>query len=660
MAGSHLAPSSAPKTKSKSAPQPLPVSQPRSGSKSSGGSGKWKIVVLVVILLVVIAALGFLLWQLFGDEIGAKLGLGGNDTPTVAEGITTQINAEYGNGRNMGGSISVTQGTQRPEEIPEAADVVLLDINWTSKKEMTEPLYITVSDPSFPDGDGLAVYHCESDGQWNLIGTYVIRDHAVTFLTESLSPFAFQVISSEPEPVATPEVSPTPEPTATPEPTPEPTPAPIQAVDYGSHTTIQTGVFSMVNEMQDDASYVVALVSDLPAGAVTVPVEEEEDDADDVGLAITYVDAPTTEQPVQDEAPAVTAAPKASVLVNLDGTNLGLIDMTLVQAEDGSWCLSGPVTDGMVWKSNRDGYKDEKRFSLGNNDRYLNLDDDDQNVILNDNHVRTRWLIENATLANGSQIATLSYRNDDRFYVSQMAKVAETLPGGAAAVTATQAPDGTTPETASTGPIYLGVAAPADTSAIRETLRFAVTTDQGQALQLVLFQVQEGLTAPEGVVSTLEHAINIPEIDEETNLSTLLVRDGDKTLQLGVDYTINARVFNESVVVIFQFIGNYTGQIVRTYEGTTILTNDMRLTTPTPAPSSSPIPSPSPTPYTGGEGSNAPSGGNTGNTGGTTPQQPTTPEQPTTPTDTPQQPSQPASGTDTQPDPVGDPSDTDA
>ena len=443
--------------------------------------------------------------------------------------------------------------------------------------------------------------------------------------------------------------------------TPSPTPTPIQAVDYGAYTALQTGAFTLVNEIEDDATYVVALVSELPEDALAAPVDEEEDEEED-GPAISYVEAPDAVAEDQN----VVIAPTASVLVNLDGTNLSLIDMTLIQTEDGGWSLSGPITEGMLWTANRDAYKDERRFSLENNDSYLNLDDDDQNVVLDDDHVRTRWLIQPATLMNGEQISTLNYRNDSRFYVSQLAKVAEALPGGAPAVTATQAPDGTTPETASNGPIYLGAAAPADTSAIRESLRFTVTTDEGQAMQLVLFKLDPEAAAPEGAVTAMEHTIVVPEINEETNLSTMVIRDGDKFLQLGVDYTVNARVYNESVVVIIQFMGDYTGQIVRSYPGTTILTNEMLLTTPTPAPSASPVPSPSPTPYTGGEGSNAPSGGGTstggntgttnpgGNTGTTTPT--TQPENP--PSTVTDPPSQPASGTDTEPEPVGDPSDT--
>ncbi len=164
--------------------------------------GKTAICAMVIVLALLAIAVGvFLRMRSRQDGVTAQ-----------AVG-STQVSAAYDD-RNMSGSISVSQGARRPVEIPEAANVVLLDINWTSKKEMTEPLYITVSDPGFPDGDGLAVYHCESDGRWNLIGTYVIRDHAVTFLTESLSPFAFQVVSSAPE------VSPTPVPTAIPSPAP--------------------------------------------------------------------------------------------------------------------------------------------------------------------------------------------------------------------------------------------------------------------------------------------------------------------------------------------------------------------------------------------------------------------------------------------------------
>ena len=584
---------------------------------SSGSTGK--VALLIVLLVVVVLALGILLAQLLGFDIFGGLG-GGNATANVAPGIFTQVEAEYSSGKNVAGNLTITQGTQRPEEIPETADVVLLDISWTGKKEMSEPLYITVSDPSFTDGDGLAIYHFNHAGQWDKVGEYEISNNSVTFLATELSPFAFQVLSSEPEPLATEEPTVTAEPTATPEPTPEPTPATIPVADYGTYTGVRTGAYTLASEMEDDQVYVVALVKDLPADAIAAPSDTADgeqtegstdgssEETSDGGLTISYVDAPeatTAAETAPDPAAAATPVPNtasATVLLNLDGQNLSLVDMPLIQDDAGTWFLGGPVTEGMLWTSNRDAYKDEHRFSLKNNDRYLNLDDNDQNVVLDDNGTRTRWLVEPATLGNGTTASILNYRNDSRYYVNQMSMVSETLAGAAPVATPTQAPDGTTPAAEVTGPVYVGMAAPADTSVILQKLGFTVTTEQSQTMQLVLFKLNEGMTAPEGTVNVLQHNIIIPEITEGTNLSTLAIRDGDIFLQLGVDYILNARVVDDHVVVVIQFMGSYSGQIVRTYSGTTIVTNDMPA--PSATPESSPSATPTATPGGGGEGSN--------------------------------------------------------
>ena len=75
----------------------------------------------------------------------------------------------------------------------------MLDVSWADGKEPDEPVYVTVSDPSFTDGDGLAVYsYAEDDaagaGQWEEIGTYAIRDQAVTFQAKDMAALAFAVL----------------------------------------------------------------------------------------------------------------------------------------------------------------------------------------------------------------------------------------------------------------------------------------------------------------------------------------------------------------------------------------------------------------------------------------------------------------------------------
>ena len=588
----------------------------------------------MIVLIIAIAALCFLLWQMFGSTVMDSLGLGGGSssaTADIAPGIFTQVGAESSTGKNVAGNLAVTQGTQRPDTIPpEDNDVVLLDIAWTGKSEPTEPVYVTVSDPSFPDGDGLAVHHFNgATNMWDLIGTYTIQNHSVTFLADSFSPFAFQVISATPEPTSTPE--PTQEPTPTPEPTPEPTPAPILAVDYGAYPTVQTGVYAMANELEDDAVYVLALVKDLPADAAgdtaeDGEAEDETDDGEDEALpedetdgelSFSYVDAQdateTAAVPVAGaDAAAAGPAPMATVLMNLDGTNMSTVDMPLVQAEDGTWCLAGPITEGMLWTSNRDAYKTEHRFSFSNHDSYLNLDDNDANMILNDNSTRTRFLIETATLANGSEISTINYRNDDRYYVTAMGAVAEV-------VTDDAFPAGTVDDTTQVSqPVYLGGAgAGTDQTLYRDVMHFTVSNDESQSLQLMAFKLDDTLAAPAGSVTTLPNQITVPAIDEETNLETLVIMDGTYPLVLGMDYTISARVYNNSTVVVsIDFIGNYSGRIVRTYTGTVIRTNATPETTPTPSPS------PSPTPNPGGEGAGyiPPStGGETGGNAGGAP-----------------------------------------
>ena len=89
---------------------------------SGGGGGGWKTAVLIVLLIVVLAAIGFLVWKLFGAQIMGLFGGGGKDSPppaaSVAPGITTQVTAEYENGKSVSGNMAISQGTQRlPDEL---------------------------------------------------------------------------------------------------------------------------------------------------------------------------------------------------------------------------------------------------------------------------------------------------------------------------------------------------------------------------------------------------------------------------------------------------------------------------------------------------------------------------------------------------------------
>ena len=588
------------------------------------GSGKWKIWLLVVILLVVVAALGYLVWQVFGGDIMDRVnGTTADAQADIAPGITTQIDAADGTGKNLSGNIAVTQGTQRPDVVPPEEDMVLLDINWTGKKDPEGPMYVTVSDPTWPDGDGLAVHHYNHDNAWETVGTYTIRDHSVTFMVNDLSPFAFQVISAEPSPSPSPE--PTAEPTPTPVPTPEPTPAPITAMDYGMYSDVQNGVFTLAEKMEDDATYVIAFLQDMPgdeAGeasdeAEPTAVPTDSPDGED-GVDFSFVetaeggdDAETAGEAAP--APEQTPGPVARVLLNLDGTNMRTVDMPLVKTDDGQWCLGGAVTAGMLWTTDGEYYASNTRYSMENNGSFLNLDDNNENVILTDSGYRTRWLIQTAELSDGSGMDTLDYYTDgERHYITAM----EMLPDE---VNEADFPAGTAPEEGVPAPAYLGGAAPETQPTQREVLHFTVAGEDNtdDALLVLLFKLDKDIeTAPEGAGAPPASRIVVPAINADTDLTTMVIRDGANILTCGQDYTVTAQVYNNSTVVVtIRFIGKYTGQIVRTYAGTTFKAGQ-----PEPSPSPSPEPSPSASPTPDG-------GGSTGNTGTETPTATPTPPQ---------------------------------
>ena len=580
---------------------------------NGGGGGGWKTAVLIVLLIVVLAAIGFLVWKLFGAQIMGLFG-GGKETPpaaaSIAPGITTQVTAEYENGKSVSGNMAISQGTQRlPDDLADSTTAQVLDVTWTDGKAPEEPVYVTVSDPSFPNDEGLAVYNYVEDelipgeGEWNLVGTYAIRNNSVTFLADDPSAFAFEVISANPT-TPTPEPSTEPALTPTPMPTPSPTPAPLMAVDYGAYGQVQSGVYAQVDEIEDDEVYIVALVRDMPTDANEQPEDttDEADTAEDGGMTISYVDADTgADVPVPDtSAPAEAyTGPTASVLMNLDGTNMRTVEMNMFQTQDGTWCLDGDITAGMLWTANRDYYNGGYRYSLGNNEVFINLADDGTNMILNDNHVKTRFLIEDAEMADGSTVQTLTYADNGRHYINAMQMIADAVTPDDFPATGNASGDDVQGQVIPSGHVlYLGSGLMPESDAVaREVLQFTVSDEEADALQVMLFKLDSSIAAPAASTTPATSRIVVPAVDETTNLSFLEVRDGDKILQNGVDYTVNARVYNDTVVVVVRFMGDYTGQVVRTYPGTKVLCNDVFTeASPSPSPSASPSPSPSTTP----------------------------------------------------------------
>ena len=67
------------------------------------------------------------------------------------------------------------------------------------------------------------------------------------------------------------------------------------------------------------------------------------------------------------------------------------------------------------------------------------------------------------------------------------------------------------------------------------------------------------------LVTSTADRLTIPEIDENTDLSSLQIKDRDKILKEGRDYTIDKTADGLNVTVKFTFLGAYSGEITKTY-----------------------------------------------------------------------------------------------
>lgn len=60
--------------------------------------------------------------------------------------------------------------------------------------------------------------------------------------------------------------------------------------------------------------------------------------------------------------------------------------------------------------------------------------------------------------------------------------------------------------------------------------------------------------------------VTIPEIHDDTSLKDMEVKDGETVLVLGTDYSILEEKKDDTVIVTIDFKGNYSGQIIKTYQ----------------------------------------------------------------------------------------------
>jgi hypothetical protein len=393
-----------------------------SGHHASRGSN-WKLWVLVIALVVVVAAVAFLL---VNSLLGGIL-LGGQSSDTTSTGLATQVSVQDAKGKDVTDKVSIAEGTQRPDSVDADAELVLISTAWAGKRSVNTPVIVTVTDSRFTNEDGLAVY-AYVDYAWQEIGTYLIVDHSVSFQVDELTNYAFQVISSQP--------TPTPEPT--PSPTPEPTPEPVEeeVIDYGTYSQVVEGLFIEATGMTQDGTYVIAVLDGAAA-------------ADDSG--VTFFDANS-----EDESTLT-----ASVLLNYDGEQLRTVETEIGQTADGRYYIIDPVVEGMLWQAvDSDTVMSATRFALSNNEKFLNLDDDNANVILNDNADRTRWLYGTVEVSDGDDFNTLSYAVSPDLYYANELKMVDTQ------ITETEGEQTT-----------------------ESSLTFTVTTDDEKALTFVIFRL---------------------------------------------------------------------------------------------------------------------------------------------------------------------------
>jgi len=234
--------------------------------KASVSDNTLKFVLLGVVLFLLVAVIVLLFVRGCNPNNGQVM------NAAAEANVSSSVLAQDAYGKDMGKNLSVSAGTLCPSDV-NPADAILLDISWDSKNTADYPLILTVSDASFVDGNGLIVFHYTS-GQWVKVGTYTIADHAVTFLADSLSPFAFvpyeKYNTATPEPSLTPlpSTSPSPIPSVSPSPSKSPSPSPSSSPNANGNGN--SGIYNY------DPSEQYINPSSVPSTPTAAPIQTEE------------------------------------------------------------------------------------------------------------------------------------------------------------------------------------------------------------------------------------------------------------------------------------------------------------------------------------------------------------------------------------------------
>lgn len=82
---------------------------------------------------------------------------------------------------------------------------------------------------------------------------------------------------------------------------------------------------------------------------------------------------------------------------------------------------------------------------------------------------------------------------------------------------------------------------------------------------LANYLVADPVSIPLRVTPKHASQLWVSDVKNEEDARHLTVRDGDKTLQEGVDYTLAYRTINNQMMITISFTGNYTGSVFRGY-----------------------------------------------------------------------------------------------